>query len=106
MPLDVTGDMVASVSKRLLGSVGPGENALVRLHYWLLRFESASEELRNIVGELGEWMSNGRQPWVAYRVLMLVCLISLDKFPWITASHSVRDLVVDAHEVWVGDDGG
>ena len=54
---------------------------MVRLHYWLLRFGSASAELQKIVGEFGEWMANRRPPWAAYRVLMLVCLIILDKYP-------------------------
>ena len=72
VPVNVTGEMVASVSQRLLGLARPGENVLVILHYWLLQFESTSAELRNIVGEFWEWMANGRPPWAAYRVLMLV----------------------------------
>ena len=54
---------------------------MVRLHYWLLRFGSASAELQKIVGEFGEWMANRRPPWAAYRVLMLVCLIRLENHP-------------------------
>ena len=45
----------------------------------MLRFGNASSELRQIVGEFGDWMSNGRPCWAAYRALTLGRLISLDK---------------------------
>ena len=37
--------------------------------------------LRQIVGEFGEWMANGRPPWAAYRALVLGRLIGLKKCP-------------------------
>ena len=36
-----------------------------------------------IVAEMGEWLSNGRPPWAAYRALMSVRLIALEKSPGI-----------------------
>ena len=36
-----------------------------------------------IVAEVGEWLSNGRPPWAAYRALMSGRLIALDKSPGI-----------------------
>ena len=53
------------------------------LQRWLLRFSAASAELRLIVGEFIEWTSNGRPPWAAYRALMSVRLIAMDKQPGI-----------------------
>ena len=37
--------------------------------------------LHQIVSDFGHWMSNGRPPWVAYRVLMSGRLSGLDKCP-------------------------
>ena len=51
----------------------------VSLQHWLLRFGAASGELRHIVAEIGEWLSNGRPPWAAYRAMMSGRLIALDK---------------------------
>ena len=64
---------------RLLGRAGPGGS----LQHWLLRFGSASGELRLIVAEVGKWLSNGRPPWAAYRALMSGRLIALDNSPGI-----------------------
>ena len=36
-----------------------------------------------IVGDFVEWLGNGRPPWAAYRALMIVRLIVLDKQPGI-----------------------
>ena len=36
-----------------------------------------------IVAEVGEWLSNGRPPWAAYRALMSCRLIALNKSPGI-----------------------
>ena len=65
----ITDDMVATVSRRLSGGVGIGGTDLISLQHWLLRFGAASGELRFIVAEVGEWLSNGRPHWAAYRAL-------------------------------------
>ena len=51
------------------------------LQHWLLWFGAASAELRKIVGDLVEWLGNGRPPWAAYRALMSGQLVVLDKQP-------------------------
>ena len=56
---------------------------MVSLQHWLLRFGAASGELRLNVAEFGEWISNGRPPWAAYRAMMSVRLIALEKSPGI-----------------------
>ena len=64
------------------GRNGGGADS-VSLQHWLLRFGSASAELRLIVGDFVEWIGNGRPPWSAYRALMSGRLIALDKQPGI-----------------------
>ena len=55
----------------------------VSLQHWLLRFGSASADLRLIVGDFVEWLGNGRPPWAVYWALMSGRLIVLDKQPGI-----------------------
>ena len=78
-PVDIIDDTVTTVAGRLSGGAGPGGTDSVSLQHWLLRFGAASAELRLIVGEFIEWMSNGWPPWAAYRALMSGRLIALDK---------------------------
>ena len=70
VPVDITDDVVSAVAGRLSGGAGPGGTDSISLQHWLLRFGAASGELRLIVAEMGEWLSNGRPPWAAYRALM------------------------------------
>ena len=63
------------------GGAGPGGTDSISLQHWLLRFGAASAELRQVVADVGNWMSNGRPPWAAYRALMSGRLIALDKSP-------------------------
>ena len=83
VPVDITDNVVSAVAGRLSGGAGPGGTDSISLHHWLLRFGAASGELRLIVAEVGEWLSNGRPPWAAYRALMSVRLVALDKSPGI-----------------------
>ena len=53
------------------------------LQHWLLRFGTASVELRLIVGDVVEWLGNGQPPWATYQALMSDRLIALDKQPGI-----------------------
>ena len=82
-PLDITNNTVTDVAGWLSGGARPGGTDSVLLQHWLLRFGAASAELRLIVGDFIQWMSNGRPPWTAYRVLMSGQLIALDKQPGI-----------------------
>ena len=66
-----------------MGGAGPGGNDSVSLQHWLLWFGAASGELRLIVAEVEEWLSNGRPPWAAYRAMMSGRMIALDKSPGI-----------------------
>ena len=79
VPVDITDDVVSAVAGRLSGGEGPGGTDLVSLQHWLLRFGEESGELRQIVAEIGEWLSCGRPPWAAYRAMMSGRLIVLDK---------------------------
>ena len=83
VPVDITDNVVSAVAGRLSGGAGPGRNDLISLQHWLLRFGAESGALRLIVAKMGEWLSNGRPPWAAYRALMYGRLIALDKSPGI-----------------------
>ena len=75
--------MVTAVVGQLSGGAGPGGTDLVSLQHWILFFGAASGELRLIVGDFTECLSNGRPPWAAYRAMMSIRLIILDKQPGI-----------------------
>ena len=51
------------------------------LQHWMLQFGVASLGLRQIVGEIGDWMANGGPFWASYMALMSGRLIILDKCP-------------------------
>ena len=61
-PVDIMDDTVTEVVGQLSGGGGPGGTDLVSLQHWLLRFRSASGELRLIVRDFTKWMGNGRPP--------------------------------------------
>ena len=81
--MDITDVTVAEVAGRLSGGAGTGRTDSILLQHWLLRFGSASGELRLIVGDFTEWMGNRQPPWAAYMALMSGRLIVLDKQPGI-----------------------
>ena len=56
---------------------------MVNWIYKLLRFGVVSGELRQIVAEFREWLSNGRPQWAAYSAMIYSRLIALDKSPGI-----------------------
>ena len=58
-----------------------GGTDLVSLQDWLLRFGAEIGELWLTVTDFAEWIANGRPPWDAYRALMSIRLITLDKQP-------------------------
>ena len=81
--MDITNNTVTALAGRLLGGAGPGGKDSVLLQHWLLRFGTASAELRLIVKEFMEWLGNGRPPLAAYWNLMSSRLDALDKQPGI-----------------------
>ena len=83
VPVDIIDNVVSAVAGRLSGVAGPEGTDSVSLQHWLLRFREASGELRQIVAQFGECLSNGRPPWAAYCAMMSGRLIALDKIPGI-----------------------
>ena len=75
--------MVTAVVGQLSGGAGPGGTDLVSLQHWILFFGGASGELRLIVGDFTECLSNGRPPWAAYRAMMSGRMIAMHKQPGI-----------------------
>ena len=63
--VDITDDTVTEVTGRLSRGAGTGGTDSVSLHHWLLSFGAPSGELRLIVADFAEWLSNGRPPWAA-----------------------------------------
>ena len=65
----------------MLGSAGTGGVESISLKHWMLCFGVARLGLRQIVGDFGDWMANGRPPWASYRALIMGRLIGFDKCP-------------------------
>ena len=79
--IDITANHIETVAQRLSGSGGPSGTSSSTLQSWLLKFGSASAELRNATAELVDWLANHQPPWAAYRALMAGRLVALDKCP-------------------------
>ena len=83
IPLCVTVDTIETVAAKLSGGGGPSGTDAVDLCNWLLRFGAESEQLRQVIANLTNWLANDHPPWAAYRALMACCLVALDKQPGI-----------------------
>lgn len=83
VPVDITGDIIERVSRRLSGSAGLGGADAVAVQHWLLRFGAGSTALREAVAvaRFTQWLANDYPPWAAYRALMSGRLVALDKCP-------------------------
>eukprot|EP00957_Ditylum_brightwellii_P162832 12399607-Ditylum_brightwellii.AAC.1 len=69
------------MASKMRGSAGPLGLEAVALSNWLLRFGVASEELREEMAQLADWLANRSPPWAAYHALMACRLVALDKSP-------------------------
>ena len=69
------------VTSKLSGAAGALGAEVMELQNWLICFGCASEELRDVVASLADWMANSSPPWAAYRTLMACRLVALDKRP-------------------------
>ena len=56
--LDITGDVVEVVAKKMSGAAGPGGTDAVALQHWLLRFGVASSFLRDACARFARWLAN------------------------------------------------
>ena len=81
VPVDINDMKLETVARRRLGSAGPGEVDSISLQHCLMWFGVASMGIRQIFGEFGDQMANGRPPWSAYRALVFGRLIRLDNCP-------------------------
>ena len=62
------------------------------LQHWILRFFVSSGKVQLTVGDLTEWLANGRPPWEAYHALMGGVLIATYNHP--------RDQSVGVGDTW------
>ena len=76
-----TPEHIESVARRLSGSSGLGGVDAFALSNWLLRFGTASADLRKAAAEFTNWLANNSPPWAAYRSLMACRLVAIDKCP-------------------------
>ena len=81
VPVYITSNTMTTVAVQISGRAGPGGTKSVCLQHWLLFFGVESGELRLIVADFTEWLSNGCPPWAAYQDMMSGRLIALYKQP-------------------------
>ena len=62
VPLDFTEDDVTWVASKLSGAAGVLLAEAMELRNWLLCFGCASEEFRDVVAGLADWMANSSPP--------------------------------------------
>ena len=90
--LEITADTVVKVTNDMPVAAGPGGIYSLAIQHWLLRFGVNSNKLREAVVHFLRWMDNRTSPWAAYRAIVAIRLIGLDKYP------GVRP--VGIREVW------
>ena len=69
-------EAVESVTRKLLGSSGPGGTDSEALQGWLVVLHYVLA-----LKLLFDWLANGSPPWAAYRAFMSGLLIVIDKHP-------------------------
>ena len=77
--MEITENVVNSVTRELLGIAGPGGTDLEALHGWLLKFGDHSIKLRIIVEYFVKWLANQNPPWDSYQEFMSSCLLALNE---------------------------
>ena len=81
LDIEITEETVFAVAKTMQGGAGPGGTDATAWQNWMLRYGGASTQLRQCIGDLATWMSNGIQEGDACRAIMANRLIALDKCP-------------------------
>ena len=81
IPLEITEDVVQSVTQKLSGCSGPGVMDSEALQGRLLKFGEDIKTLRSSDETFVYWISNNRPPWASYHTFMFGRLITLDKKP-------------------------
>ena len=60
-------------------AAGPSGTDEMLFQSWLLRFGQEPASLKDEMVEWKDWISNKSPPWAAYRAIMTVRLVALDK---------------------------
>ena len=81
LDVKVSGETVLTVAKRLKGSGGPGGTDYAAVQNWLLQYRHISEQLREAIFTLTEWIANNIVPFEAIQALVANRLVALDKCP-------------------------
>ena len=81
VPLDFTEDDITWVVSKLSSVVGALGSEAFELRNWLIRFMCMLEEIKVIVTNMDDWISNYFPPWSPYCALMACRLVALDNRP-------------------------
>eukprot|EP00957_Ditylum_brightwellii_P199643 15219481-Ditylum_brightwellii.AAC.1 len=79
--VNITGEVVEKVARRLSGAAGPGGVDSVSLQDWLLQYGEVSRKLCGAIPKFARWIANTYPPWAAIRAYVAGLLIGLDKCP-------------------------
>ena len=79
--MDITEDMVKSVTQKRLRSVVPCGMDSDDLQRLILKFGEDTKKLHISVECFVDWLTNKNPPWPAYHSFMPGCLIKFDKQP-------------------------
>ena len=82
-PLKVTSNLILHIVRQLTSAAGPSRTDATSLAAWCIRFGTASDTLRNTIMDLTNLLANTSPLWAYCRVLMVCCLVTLDKCPGI-----------------------
>ena len=61
-PLDFTEDDVTWVASNISGATGALGVEVIEMINWIICFECASDDLRVVASNIGEWMANSSLP--------------------------------------------
>ena len=86
--LDLLEDDITWLTSKLSGAAGATLVEATKLKHSMLRFRYASEELRDIIPEMVDCISNYLSPWNSWQEVMTWWLVMMDKLP------GVRPMVI------------
>ena len=81
MPLDIVEEDFQWVATQLTGEAGPSGTDTPAFHSWLLSFGTSSASVSEDMAAWTGWLANESPPWAAYRNIMAVRMVALEKFP-------------------------
>ena len=81
VPLDFTEDDIKWAVSKLSSAVGALGSEAFEQRNWLIRFMCVLEEIKDVVTNMDDWISNSSPPWSPYCALMACRLVALNNRP-------------------------